>query len=129
MPTTPGSALGDFIREQRQLARLSLREMARLTSISNAYLSQVERGLHEPSVRVLHAVAVALGVPLEDLVGRTGPAQGDTASTAERSSASAVERAIRQEPRLTTAQKEAMISVFHGFLGSGSGPAGSSDND
>lgn len=121
----PGSALGEFIREQRQLAQLSLREMARMTRISNAYLSQVERGLHEPSVRVLHAVSDALGIPLEDLVGRTGPAQED--HTAEPDSVpSAVERAIRQERRLSTAQKEALISVFQGFLELGADPRGSS---
>jgi transcriptional regulator with XRE-family HTH domain len=50
-------ALGEFIRAQRKLANLSLREMADLTHVSNAYLSQIERGLHEPSVRVLRAVA------------------------------------------------------------------------
>jgi transcriptional regulator with XRE-family HTH domain len=122
MPTTPGSALGDFIREQRHLARLSLREMARLTSISNAYLSQVERGLHEPSVRVLHAVADALGVPFEELVGRAGPARPETAGAAQGSQLSGVERAIRQESRLSAAQKEALISVFRGFLDVGAEP-------
>ena len=96
MPSMPGTALGEFIREQRQLARLSLREMARLTSISNAYLSQVERGLHEPSVRVLHAVSDALGIPLEDLVGRTSPSRADASATGEGAGRSAVERAIRQ---------------------------------
>jgi hypothetical protein len=48
------NALGEFIRTQRQLAKLSLREMAAMTSVSNAYLSQVERGLHQPSLKVLH---------------------------------------------------------------------------
>jgi len=113
MPSMPGTALGEFIREQRQLAQLSLREMARLTSISNAYLSQVERGLHEPSVRVLHAVSDALGIPLEDLVGRTDATRADTLAP-ERPSA--VERAIRQERRLSTTQKKALLSVFQGFL-------------
>ena len=48
-------ALGAFIREQRKRANLSLRQLAELTSLSNPYLSQVERGLHQPSVRVLKA--------------------------------------------------------------------------
>jgi transcriptional regulator with XRE-family HTH domain len=125
----PGSALGEFIREQRQLAQLSLREMARLTRISNAYLSQVERGLHEPSVRVLHAVADALSIPFEDLVGRTGPAHDDRSDAVKDSGPSAVERAIRQERRLSTAQKEALISVFRGFLESGPEPGSSSATD
>jgi transcriptional regulator with XRE-family HTH domain len=116
MPSMPGTALGEFIREQRQLARLSLREMARLTSISNAYLSQVERGLHAPSVRVLHAVSDALGIPLEDLIVRTSPSRADAPATGTDAGPSEVERAIRQERRLTTAQKEALISVLQGFL-------------
>ena len=96
MPSMPGTALGEFIREQRQLARLSLREMARLTSISNAYLSQVERGLHAPSVRVLHAVSDALGIPLEDLIVRTSPSRADAPATGTDAGPSEVERAIRQ---------------------------------
>ena len=116
MPSMPGTALGEFIREQRQLARLSLREMARLTSISNAYLSQVERDLHAPSVRVLHAVSDALGIPLEDLIVRTSPSRADAPATGTDAGPSEVERAIRQERRLTTAQKEALISVLQGFL-------------
>ena len=61
-------ALGSFIRTQRQLADLSLREMGDLAKISNAYLSQVERGLHQPSVRVLRSIAAALGVPADELL-------------------------------------------------------------
>ena len=49
-------ALGEVIRTQRQLAKLSLRDLAALTDVSNAYLSQVERGMHEPSVRVLREI-------------------------------------------------------------------------
>ena len=125
----PGSALGEFIREQRQLAQLSLREMARLTRISNAYLSQVERGLHEPSVRVLHAVAEALDIPLQDLVGLNGPAQVDLSARGQESGPSAVERAIRRERRLSTAQKETLIAVFQGFLESGTPGGNSSEPD
>ncbi len=60
----PGNlkALGDYIRQQRQLANLSLRDLAARTNVSNPYLSQIERGLHEPSVRVLRAIATALNV-------------------------------------------------------------------
>lgn len=113
----PDSALGAFIREQRQIAQLSLREMARLSRISNAYLSQVERGLHEPSLRVLHAVSEALGLPVEELVGRAGSPGAEEAPAG--SSAPEVERAIRQESRLTTPQKEALIEIFRGLVGNG----------
>src|SRR5579862_7728761 len=64
------TGLGGFIRMQRRLADMSLREMAALTSVSNAYLSQIERGLHEPSLRVLRSIAEALGIAPEDLLRR-----------------------------------------------------------
>ena len=59
-----------FIRVQRQLAHMSLREVAALTSVSNAYLSQVERGLHQPSLRVLRSIAQALNIAPEELLRR-----------------------------------------------------------
>ena len=66
-------ALGAFIRTQRQMANLSLRQLADLTNLSNPYLSQVERGLHEPSVRVLKALSGALNVSAETLLGPSRP--------------------------------------------------------
>ena len=69
----PGvKALGDFIKSQRRLAELSQRELARLADLSDAYLSQLERGLHEPSVRVVSGLAHALNVPSDRLDDRTG---------------------------------------------------------
>lgn len=65
-------ALGAFIRRQRKLANLTLRELARRTDISNPYLSQLERGLHQPSVRVLKALAAALDVSAETLLTHAG---------------------------------------------------------
>src|SRR5437868_3513719 len=65
-------ALGAFIREQRKRANLSLRQLAELTSLSNPYLSQVERGLHQPSVRVLKALSGALNVSAETLLAQAG---------------------------------------------------------
>ncbi len=64
------AALGGFIRVQRRLSDMSLREMAALTSVSNAYLSQVERGLHQPSLRVLRSIAQALSIAPEELLRR-----------------------------------------------------------
>ena len=70
----PGKAtIGSYIRTQRELSRLSLRELARMSQVSNAYLSQIERGMHEPSLRVLAAVAEALSLPLEGLTARARP--------------------------------------------------------
>ena len=64
--------LGAFIKGQRRLANLTLREMSSLTDVSNAYLSQIERGLHQPSVRVLRSVAEALNVSAETLLAQAG---------------------------------------------------------
>jgi transcriptional regulator with XRE-family HTH domain len=106
------TALGRFIREQRQHARLSLREMARMASISNAYLSQVERGLHAPSVRVLHALADALDMPLEDFVSRAGPIGPDRV----RPPGMSVEAAIRADPKLTDPEKDALLAVYRSYV-------------
>src|SRR5438552_17484397 len=65
-------ALGAFIREQRKRANLSLRQLAELTSLSNPYLSQVERGLHQPSVRVPKALSGALNVSAATLLAQAG---------------------------------------------------------
>jgi transcriptional regulator with XRE-family HTH domain len=106
-------ALGAFIRSQRQLANLSLRELAEVTSLSNAYLSQIERGLHQPSVRVLKAVASALDVSAEALLAQAGllearePAADPPPGTTE--------AAIRADTSLSESQKEAMLSVYRSF--------------
>src|SRR6185312_8395 len=75
----PEDTLGSFIRMQRQLAQLSLRELASMTAVSNAYLSQVERDLHQPSLKVMQSIADALGIPAADLLRQAGIAspQGD----------------------------------------------------
>ena len=65
-------ALGAFIRSQRKLANLSLRQLAELTSLSNPYLSQIERGLHQPSVRVLKLLSNALNISAETLLAEAG---------------------------------------------------------
>jgi transcriptional regulator with XRE-family HTH domain len=99
------AALGGFIRVQRRLADMSLREMAALTSVSNAYLSQVERGLHQPSLRVLRSIAQALSIAPEELLRRAN----------FMSSAGA----ISADPRLTPAQREALLNVYRSFRTSG----------
>ena len=68
----PWTVLGGYIRSQRQLAQLSLRELAARTNVSNAYLSQIERGLHEPSVRVITSIADALQLSAEALLSQAG---------------------------------------------------------
>jgi transcriptional regulator with XRE-family HTH domain len=108
-------ALGAFIRAQRQLADLSLREMAALTRISNAYLSQVERGLHQPSLTVLRAIADALGLTTDQLLAKAGwtKAVPDDVPTSQQAS---TEASIRCDPRLTEAQREALLGVYRSFI-------------
>jgi transcriptional regulator with XRE-family HTH domain len=113
-------ALGDFIRTQRSLARLSLRELAGLTDLSNAYLSQVERGLHEPSVRVLKAIAEALDLSSATLLAQAGLLREDEAPP-EASSVERTEATIRADPTLSEDQKEALLAVYRSYsMGGGS---------
>lgn len=104
------SALGDFIKSQRRIADLSQRELARLADLSDAYLSQLERGLHEPSVRVLNGLAQALNVPSDKLLAYLG--RHDNAAVAERST----ESAIATDDRLTDTQKQALLDLYRAFI-------------
>jgi transcriptional regulator with XRE-family HTH domain len=106
------NALGEFIRAQRQLANLSLREMASMTSVSNAYLSQVERGLHQPSLKVLHSIAAALQLSTEQLLAQGGWASG----TREATGTARTEEAIRTDPRLSAEQRAALLGVYRSFV-------------
>ena len=110
-------ALGAFIREQRMRADMSLRQLARLTRLSNAYLSQVERGLHTPSVRVLKAISDALNLSADTLLAQAGlidALAGEPARPAP--AALATEQAIRGDERLGDDQKAALIAVYRSML-------------
>jgi transcriptional regulator with XRE-family HTH domain len=109
--TAQMNALGEFIRAQRQLANLSLREMASMTSVSNAYLSQVERGLHQPSLKVLHSIAAALQLSTEQLLAQAG-----WASSAREAVGGGTEEAIRTDPRLSPEQRAALLGVYRSFV-------------
>jgi transcriptional regulator with XRE-family HTH domain len=114
---TQREALGAFIRSQRKLANLSLRQLAEMTSLSNPYLSQVERGLHQPSVRVLKLISDALNLSAETLMTQaglidpTGPGRADAESPTAQT-----EAAIRADQRLTDDQKTALIAVYRSML-------------
>jgi transcriptional regulator with XRE-family HTH domain len=119
-------ALGAFIRTQRQMANLSLRQLAELTSLSNPYLSQVERGLHEPSVRVLKAISDALNVSAETLlaqaglvdavVGESADAAGETGTGTGTGEKEQTEDAIAADKRLSADQKAALIAVYRSMV-------------
>jgi len=106
-------ALGDFIKAQRQMAELSLRELAARTNVSNPYLSQIERGLHEPSVRVLKAIAAALNMSAESLLKQAGLLEeNDDVDDA----APTTEKAISADKALKPEQRTALLAVYRSYL-------------
>jgi transcriptional regulator with XRE-family HTH domain len=115
-------AFGSYLRAQRQLAQLSLRELAAVTDVSNAYLSQLERGLHAPSLRVARALAASLQIPLAQLLSEldlTEPGS-DTATAGHTDQPPAppreadpdVEAAIQADPALPPDAKQALLAVY-----------------
>ncbi len=111
MPQAP-SPLGEFIRRQREMSALSMREFARLAGISNPYLSQIERGLRAPSEHVMQAIADTLKVSADSLYEQAG-----VNSTPE--GESPVLAAIREDPRLTGRQRQALTQVYESFVATG----------
>ena len=106
-------SLGDFIRSQRELANLSMRQLAEIAKISNPYLSQVERGLYKPSADVLKQIANALHLSAETMYAQAGLLDDTTGNE----SPHGVEHAIKLDPRLTVDQKEALIRIYRSFAG------------
>jgi transcriptional regulator with XRE-family HTH domain len=103
------SPLGDFIRRQRELSEVSMRQFAELVGISNPYLSQIERGLRAPSEQVVQSIADALQVSADTLYEQAGVKVDETPS--------AVVEAIRQDPRLSARQRQALIEIYESFTG------------
>jgi len=106
--------LGAFIRSQRRLAQLSQRELARLSELSDPYVSQLERGLHEPSMRVLRSLGNALNVPIDILMKQAGWNESDDDDTVD------TVTAIKNDSALSDSQKAAMLEIYKGFT---DGPA------
>jgi transcriptional regulator with XRE-family HTH domain len=108
------NGVGEFIRAQREMARLSLRQLAEIANISNPYLSQVERGLHKPSADVLKNLASALKISAETMYAQAGLLDGD--ATRPGRGDQGVEEAIRLDTRLSPDQKETLVSIYRGFV-------------
>src|SRR5688500_8304980 len=104
------SPLGELIRRQRELQELSMRQLADLVGISNPYLSQIERGLREPSEKVRDAIAQNLHLSAEAL-SEQGACHDDEGGE------SAVVTAIRADPKLTARQRRALLEVYSAFTG------------
>jgi transcriptional regulator with XRE-family HTH domain len=102
--------LGDYLREQRQSARLSLRQLAEQAGVSNPYLSQIERGLRRPSAEVLQQLAKALRISAEQLYLRAGIVSPDDTV------GGSVELAVLGDQLLTERQKQTLLDVYASFL-------------
>jgi transcriptional regulator with XRE-family HTH domain len=107
--------LGRLLRAQRLARGLSLRELSARTKVSNAYLSELERGLHEPSLSVLRAVASALGTPLGPMLARAG-LLGDSGEQVREAGVGDTEAAIVRDPALSEPQRMALLSVYRSFV-------------
>ena len=119
-----GSQVGDFIREQRNAARVSMRELARLAGVSNPYLSQVERGLRKPSAEILAAIAKGLKISAETLYEQAGILD-------RRSGSPDTVAAIRADPSLSERHKAVLLELYETYArehaASASAPAGPTD--
>ncbi|MEZ5091162.1 helix-turn-helix domain-containing protein [Nocardioides sp.] len=100
--------LGDYLKEQRLGAKLTLRQLAEQAGVSNPYLSQIERGLRKPSAEVLQQIAKALRISAEQLYVRAGIVGLDESGS--------VELAILADTGLTERQKQSLLDVYSSFL-------------
>lgn len=113
----PVAAFGDYVRSQRKLAELSLRQLADMTSLSNPYLSKLERGMHQPSVNAVTNIAKALGLPAETLLAKAaGLVPGFDAEGESETPSVTTEQAIKQDPALSDEQKLALLGVYRSFV-------------
>ncbi|MDQ2817279.1 MAG: helix-turn-helix domain-containing protein [Candidatus Eremiobacteraeota bacterium] len=108
----PWKGLGEFIKAQRELANLSVRQLSEMAKISNPYLSQVERGLYKPSADVLKSIANALQMSAETLYGQAGLLDEDDGDDGH----DRVEAAIKLDSRLSTEQKDTLMRIYRGFV-------------
>ncbi len=106
----PTRALGGVIRRQRELNHVSMRRFASMAGISNPYLSQIERGLRDPSARVLDAIASSLQMSADDLYTAAGIAREDVDAD------STARQALEADANLTPRQRRALLEVYDSFV-------------
>ena len=121
--STAVGSLGDYLKEQRTQAQLSLRQLAEQTGVSNPYLSQIERGLRRPSAEVLQQIAKALRISAEQLYIRAGIVSPDDGV------GGSVELAVLADTTLTERQKQSLLDVYQSFLAMNAGQAAAEPGD
>ena len=102
--------VGEFIRQQRENAQQSIRDLARAAGVSNPYLSQIERGIRKPSADILQQIARALEISAESLYVRAGILDGAAPKT------STVTEAVMSDEKLTPDQRQSLLSVYRTFV-------------
>jgi len=117
MATLKVPSLGDYIREQRESAQVSLRQLAKTAGVSNPYLSQIERGLKKPSAEILQQIAKGLRISAETLYVRAGILNLDD------SEVRSVELAILADSGLTERQKQSLLDVYQSFRAANTNPS------
>jgi transcriptional regulator with XRE-family HTH domain len=108
MATSKVGSIGEYIREQRQRAKVSLRQLAEVTGVSNPYLSQIERGLRKPSAEILQQIAKGLRISAEALYVQAGILD-------DRESDTDVQAAIRADVALSERQKQVLLDIYESF--------------
>ena len=124
IPLNPlgSNSLGDYLREQRQTARLSLRQLSELAGVSNPYLSQIERGLKRPSAEILQQLAKGLEVSAESLYVRAGILDE---RHQEAPAPSEIRAAISADALLSERQKAALLDIYDSFVAASTASTGS----
>jgi transcriptional regulator with XRE-family HTH domain len=102
------NSIGEYIREQREQARISMRQLAQAAGVSNPYLSQIERGLRKPSADILQQIAKGLRISAEALYVQAGILE-------DRQPDSGVRSALLADPQLTERQKQVLIEIYESF--------------
>ncbi|MGH3157321.1 MAG: helix-turn-helix domain-containing protein [Streptosporangiaceae bacterium] len=108
MPTVNVDAIGEYIRQQREQAKFSLRQLAQAAGVSNPYLSQIERGLRKPSAEILQQIAKGLRISAEALYVQAGILE-------DRPSDTGVRAAVLTDPALTERQKQILLEIYESF--------------
>jgi transcriptional regulator with XRE-family HTH domain len=108
MATSKVGSIGDYIREQRQRTKVSLRQLAEATGVSNPYLSQIERGLRKPSAEILQQIAKGLRISAEALYVQAGILD-------DRESDTDVQAAVRADVSLSERQKQVLLDIYESF--------------